>query len=126
MKVRNKRVKPGLDDKILTSWNALMLKGYIDAYRAFGEERFLKTALKNADFLTNNAIGKNGEITRNYKNGKSSVPGLLDDYSFTISAFIDLYQATFDEKWLYKANELTDYTILHFFDTFIRYVLLYT
>lgn len=117
MKVRNKRVRPGLDDKILTSWNALMLRGYVDAYRAFGEERFLKAALKNADFLTKNAIGKNNEITRNYKNGKSSVPGMLDDYSFTISAFIDLYQATFDEKWLYKANDLTDYAIMHFFDT---------
>lgn len=117
LKSRNKRVKPGIDDKILTSWNAIMLKGYIDAYRAFGEARFLKTALKNADFITDNAIGKNGEITRNYKNGKSSVAGLLDDYSFTISAFIDLYQATFDEKWLYKAKDLTDYVILHFFDT---------
>jgi hypothetical protein len=117
MKVRNKRVRPGLDDKILTSWNALMLKGYVDAYRAYGEARFLNAALKNADFIYYNAIGKNNEMSRNYKNGKSSVPGLLDDYSFTISAFIDLYQATFDEKWLYKANDLTDYTILHFFDT---------
>jgi uncharacterized protein YyaL (SSP411 family) len=116
LKNRNKRVKPGIDDKILTSWNAIMLKGYVDAYRAFGEERFLNSALKNADFLTRNAINGKNEITRNYKNGKSSVPGLLDDYSFTISAFIELYQATFDEKWLYKANELTDYTILHFFD----------
>jgi len=117
LKNRNKRVKPGIDDKILTSWNAIMLKGYIDAYRAFGEVRFLKTALKNADFITDNAIEKNDEITRNYKNGKSSVAGLLDDYSFTISAFIDLYQATFDEKWLYKSKDLTDYVILHFFDT---------
>jgi uncharacterized protein YyaL (SSP411 family) len=117
LKNRNKRVKPGIDDKILTSWNAIMLKGQIDAYRAFGEESFLKAGLKNANFLTNNAIGKNGEISRNYKNGKSSVPGLLDDYSFTISAFIDLYQATFDEKWLYKAKDLTEYAILHFFDT---------
>jgi uncharacterized protein YyaL (SSP411 family) len=117
LKVRNKRVKPSLDDKILTSWNALMLKGYVDAYRAFGEEEFLLAALKNADFLTNKTLGKNSEITRNYKNGKSSVPGLLDDYSFTISAFIDLYQATFDEKWLYKANELAGYSLLHFSDT---------
>lgn len=116
LKIRNKRVKPGIDDKILTSWNSIMLKGYVDAYRAFGEEKFLEAALKNADFLNDNAINKQDEITRNYKNGKSSVPGLLDDYSFTISAFIDLYQATFDEKWLHKANELTDYTILHFFD----------
>jgi len=117
MKVRSKRVKPGLDDKILTSWNALMLRGYVDAYRAFGENKFLKKALENADFLTKNAIGKNNDITRNYKNRKSSVPGMLDDYAFTISAFVDLYQATFDEKWLYKAYELAEYTIQHFFDT---------
>lgn len=117
LKNRNKRVKPGIDDKILTSWNALMLRGYVDAYRAFEDPGFLNAALKNADFIYNNAIGKNNEMTRNYKNGKSSVPGFLDDYSFTISAFIDLYQATFDEKWLYKAKDLTEYAILHFFDT---------
>jgi uncharacterized protein YyaL (SSP411 family) len=118
LKNRNERIKPGIDDKILTSWNALMLKGYVDGYRAFGEERLLASALKNAVFLNSNLINKNNEIARNYKNGKSSIAGLLDDYSFTISAFIDLYQATFDEKWLYKAIELTEYTILHFFDNY--------
>ena len=61
MKIRNERIRPGLDDKILTSWNALMLKGYVDAYRAFGEERFLRAALANADFLTENAINQNNE-----------------------------------------------------------------
>lgn len=116
MKVRNERVRPGLDDKILTSWNAIMLKGYIDTYRAFGVKKFLNAAIKNADFLSENAISRKNEITRNYKNGKSSVPGMLDDYAFTVSAFIDLYQATFDEKWLYRAKELTDYALLHFFD----------
>jgi uncharacterized protein len=117
MKARNLRVKPGLDDKILTSWNALMLRGYIQAYRAFGEEKFLKAALINASFIEKNALGKNNYITRNYKNGKSTIPGLLDDYSFTISAFIELYQATFDEHWLLKANQLAEYTIEHFYDT---------
>ncbi len=113
---RNLRVKPGLDDKILSAWNALMLKGYIDAYRAFGDEKFLNTAINNANFLSLNAIGVDNEIHRNYKNGKSTIPGLLDDYSFIISAFIDLYQVTFDEKWLYKANDLADYTLNHFYD----------
>jgi len=116
MKVRDERVKPGLDDKILTSWNALMLQGYVDAYKAFGKKEFLDAALKNADFLTINALSQNNEITRNYKNGKSSIPGMLDDYAFTASAFIGLYQATFDEGWLYRAKELTDYALLHFFD----------
>ncbi|MEJ7679157.1 MAG: hypothetical protein WKG06_15150 [Segetibacter sp.] len=117
LSVRNKRVRPNLDDKILTAWNALMLKGYADAYRTFGEEKFLKAALKNADFLSAKAISENNEMTRNYKNGKSSIAGFLDDYAFTISAFIELYQATFDEKWLYKAKELAAYTQAHFFDT---------
>ena len=116
LKVRSKRVKPRLDDKILTSWNALMIKGYIDAYRAFGEEKYKEIALKNADFLVENLLQKDDELKRNYKNNKASIHGLLDDYAFTISAFIAVYQATFDEKWLYKAKELNDYTITHFFD----------
>jgi len=117
LKVRSKRIKPGLDDKILTSWNALMLKGYAQAYRAFGDEAFWAAALKSAGFLLKNAIGPNREITRNYKNGKSSINGLLDDYAFTVSAFIELYQTTFDEKWLIEANKITGYAVEHFFDS---------
>ncbi len=116
MKIRDAKVKPGLDDKILSSWNALMIAGYVDAYRAFGEEAFLAKAITNADFLLQHAIAKNGEMTRNYKNGKSTINALLDDYAFTIAAFIDLYQATFDEKWLNEANLLTAYSLEHFFD----------
>jgi len=116
LKIRSERIRPGLDDKILTSWNALMIKGYTHAYRSFGEEKFLKSAIRNADFLLENSIGKDGAITRNYKDGKSSIPGFLDDYAFVISAFIELYQATFDEKWLDKANQLAAYTLVHFFD----------
>lgn len=117
LKTRSKRIRPGLDDKILTAWNALMLKGYITAYRAFGEQKFLDAALKNARFLTENTISPSGEITRNFKNGKTSIHGFLDDYAFVTSAFIELYQATFDEKWLNKANDLTQYALDHFFDT---------
>jgi hypothetical protein len=116
MKLRDKRIRPGLDNKILTSWNALMLKAYTEAYRAFGEEKFLRTAIKNAEFLCEKAITENNEITRNYMHGKSTIPALLDDYAFSISAFVALYQATFDEKWLFKAKDLVDYTIEHFFD----------
>jgi uncharacterized protein YyaL (SSP411 family) len=116
MKIRDNRVKPGLDDKVLSSWNALMLKGYIDAYRVFAEQDFLNQAIKNANFLLKNAIAANGEMTRNYKNGKSSINALLDDYAFAISAFIELYQATFDEKWLNEANKITAYATEHFFD----------
>jgi uncharacterized protein YyaL (SSP411 family) len=116
MKVRSKRIRPALDDKMLTSWNALMLKGYAQAYRVFGDENFLAAAIKNANFLMKHAIRTNHELTRNYKSGKSSINGLLDDYAFTVSAFIELYQATFDEKWLIEANKITGYTLAYFFD----------
>ena len=116
LNIRSQRVRPGLDDKILSSWNALMISGYINAYRTFAEDKFLFAAKANADFLLKNCIGKDFSMTRNYKNGKSSIHAFLDDYAFTASAFIDLYQATFDENYLNTAKNLTDYTLEHFFD----------
>ncbi|MBL4669599.1 MAG: thioredoxin domain-containing protein [Flavobacteriales bacterium] len=116
LKERAKRIRPGLDDKTLTSWNALMLKGYVDAYNVFGEEKFLKAAIKNAEFIVGTQIRKDGGLNHNYKNGISNLDGYLEDYSFTTEALIALYQATFDEKWLTHAKQLTDYTIEHFYD----------
>ncbi len=113
---RSKRVRPELDDKILTSWNALMLKGYVDAYSAFGEEKFLSAAIKNGAFIINNMMDDHGRLNRNYKNGKSNINAFLDDYAYTIEAFISLYEATFDEKWIYAAKKLADYVLEHFSD----------
>lgn len=117
LKIRSKRVKPRLDNKTITAWNALMLKGYVDAYRAFDNPEYLEKALKSAEFLNKNMISDDSEIKRNYKNNKSTINGLLDDYAFSISAFISLYEVTFDEKWLYEAKRLSDYTIIHFYDS---------
>ncbi|WP_320815037.1 thioredoxin domain-containing protein [Flavobacterium sp.] len=114
---RSKRTKPRLDDKIITAWNSLMISGYVDAYRALGDEKYLNKALKNAEFISNKVITKDNELYRNYKNEKATIPAFLDDYAFTISGFIDLYQVTFDEKWLYKAKDLNDYVLTNFFDT---------
>jgi uncharacterized protein YyaL (SSP411 family) len=100
LKARNQRIKPGLDDKILTSWNALMLKGLIDAYRYLENENYLNLALKNAHFIIENQLKNDGRLYRNYKNGTSSINGFLDDYSFTIEAFIALYEVTGDVFWL--------------------------
>jgi len=113
---RSRRVRPALDDKILTAWNALMLTGYVDAYRVFDNKRFLERALENAGFIVNNMLSDNGRLNRNYKDGKSSINAFLDDYAFTIQAFISLYQATFDEKWLFFAEKLLKYTLDHFYD----------
>ncbi len=116
LKERSKRIRPGLDDKILISWNALMLTGLIDAYRYLGDEEYLDLALKNANFIKDKAIQKDFRINRNFKNGKSSINGFLDDYSLTIEAFISLYEVTFDEEWLNLANNLAKYAITHFYD----------
>ena len=115
LREREKRVKPGLDDKILTSWNALMLNGFIDAYRILGNSDFKEVALKNAHFILKQ-VDKSGRLNRNFKNGRSTINGFLDDYSFTIQAFINLYQLSFDEFWLDNALKMTDYTLQHFYD----------
>lgn len=114
---RNKKEKPRLDDKSLTSWNALMLKGYIDAYKVFDDPHFLEIAIKNATFILSKQVQENGNLNHTYKNGKSSINGYLEDYATVINAFIALYEATLNEKWLANAKQLTDYTFDHFFDT---------
>ncbi|CAN5756684.1 thioredoxin domain-containing protein [soil metagenome] len=112
---REKRVRPVLDDKILASWNALTLKGLADAYRAFGEDRFLQLAQINAHFLLEKM--KNGpRLFHNYKNGKGTIEGFLEDYAHLIRALISLYEVTFEEKWLREARRLTDHAIHNFLD----------
>jgi hypothetical protein len=116
LKEREKRIRPGLDDKILTSWNSLMLKAYVDAFRVFGDESYLKLAIRNAEFINSKVKTSDNRLHRNYKNGKASINGFLDDYAFTIAAFVSLYQATFDEKWLIEARDLLNYTLEHFYN----------
>lgn len=111
---RKKRVPPGLDDKILASWNGLMLQGYNDAYRVTGEKTYLERALKNAGFINEQLIKDDYRLDRNYKNGKSTINGFLDDYASVIQAYLSLYQATFDIKWLDDAKGLTAYVFNHF------------
>jgi uncharacterized protein len=113
---RQNRVRPTADDKILTAWNAIMLKGYIDAYKVFGEQRFLDAAIKNVNFIMASSSQGGYRLNRNYKDGKSVINGFLDDYALTIEAFIALYQATFNEQWLIEAKGYTDYAIEHFYD----------
>ena len=113
---RSNRVRPGLDDKILCGWNGLMLKACVDAYRVFNDQQYLDMTLRNAAFINSKIKQSDGSLNRNYKNGKATINAFLDDYAFTIQAFISLYQATFDYKWLEEAHELTTYVIAHFYD----------
>ena len=113
---REKRAKPRLDDKCLTSWNAIMLKGYVDAYKALANEDYLSIALENANFIIQKMWSSEGNLFHSYKNGKSTINGYLEDYCFVIAAFIGLYEVTFEEKWLHNAKQLTDYALEHFYD----------
>ena len=116
LRKRTERIRPGLDDKILTSWNGLMLKGYVDAFKSTGNVDYLDIAIRNGEFLINKLKKPDGSLHHNYKNGKSTINGFLEDYAFVIEAFISLYQATFNERWLNEAKDLMDYAILHFSD----------
>ena len=112
-----KRNKPKLDDKSLTSWNALMITAYIDSYAVFNEQKYLDIANKAARFILENQFQKNGKLFHNYTSGKTSVNGYLEDYATTIEAFIKLYQVTGNEVLLDKVKFLVDYTLNNFYDT---------
>ncbi len=114
--IRNKRPKPRMDDKALTSWNGLMLKGYTDAYRVFGNEDYLQTAIANAEFITSKVLREDGGLNHTYKKGESKINGYLEDYATVIDAFIALYEVTLNEKWLNTANQLSKYIFDHFYD----------
>ena len=115
LEYRDRRVRPGLDDKILTGWNGLALKGLVDAYKVFKEQEFKTLALKNAAFIREKMLD-GPTLYRSYKDGKATIKGYLEDYALTIQAFIELYQLVFDEEWLNLAAALTDYTLGNFYD----------
>lgn len=113
---RNNRVRPALDDKILTSWNAIMLRGYVDAWKVTGEEEYLLVAKKNAFFITSKQLKADGTLWHSYKNSKSTINGFLEDYAFVIDAFIALYQTDFNEAYLALAHDLCKVTLDKFHD----------
>ncbi|MBC7383800.1 MAG: thioredoxin domain-containing protein [Bacteroidia bacterium] len=102
---RNKRIRPGLDDKIICSWNALMIKGYVQAYKVFVNPAFLKAATRAADFLTSK-LWVQKQLFRIYKNGKSSIPAFAEDYACLCEALLVLYEATGEENYLILSHEL--------------------
>ncbi|MCB0704129.1 MAG: thioredoxin domain-containing protein [Saprospiraceae bacterium] len=108
---RQEREHPRLDDKILASWNGLMLKGYVDAYRAFGKPEYLEVALKSANFISTEMMHEDFRLDRHHG---ASINAFLDDYAFVAQAFIALYEVTFDQKWLDDAKGLTAYALAHF------------
>jgi uncharacterized protein YyaL (SSP411 family) len=116
IKARDKRSTPNIDDKILTSWNGLMINAFIDAYRVFKDKDFLDVASSSAEFIIKNMKKTDGGLYHSHKDGKSKINGYLEDYAASIQAFLNLYENTLDEKWLNTSNDLMKYTYKNFFN----------
>jgi uncharacterized protein len=112
---RTRRIRPGLDDKIITSWNALMIKGFADAYSVFGDTQFLYKATTCADFLINTLLVHH-QLYRIYKNGKVSIPGFADDYALLCEALMRVYEVSGNEHYLRIASSLLESAIAHFYN----------
>ncbi|WP_159471286.1 thioredoxin domain-containing protein [Dyadobacter sp. 3J3] len=113
---RVSRIRPGLDDKILASWNGLLIKGLTTSYQALGDESIRDMAVMGGRFILEK-MTENGKLWHSYKNGKASITAFLEDYAAVIEAYLGLYQITFDPSWLTEAVRLADYTISNFYDS---------
>jgi len=116
LQVRNRRVHPSKDDKILTDWNGLMIASLAKGAVVLNEPKFAGIAAKAADFLLDKMILPNGDLQHRYRNGEAGIIGKLDDYSFLVYGLIELHQATFDIKYLSRAIEINDRMLEKFRD----------
>ena len=114
--VRAERVWPGLDDKRLASWNALMIGALADAGATLGRGDYLDAARGAAAFVLERMRADDGRLLRTYKDGQAKLNGYLEDHAYMVEALISLYEATFEPRWFAAARELADFTIEHFGD----------
>jgi len=116
LEARSKRVPPGRDDKIITSWNALMISAFAKGYRVSGEKSFLEAAENCIKFIEKN-LTKDGELLRTYKDGKGKIKGYLDDYAFLVNSLLDVFEVNPNSKFLDLALSHAYYLIEHFWDS---------
>ncbi|NTU62169.1 MAG: thioredoxin domain-containing protein [Chloroflexi bacterium] len=119
--VREQRVKPGRDEKILAAWNGLMLAAFAEAARdpSLGDQRaetYRSAAESNAEFLLREMRTSDGRLLRTWKDGRAKLNGYLEDSACVIEGLLELYQTTFDEKWFVAARELADSMLQHYAD----------
>ncbi len=111
---RAERVPPGLDDKILTSWNGLMLASLAEAARVLKRDDYLAAARSAGEFILDHMVDDSGRLRRSHKDGRSKLNGYLEDYANLIDALLELYQSTFEENWFVAARQLADVALRHF------------
>jgi uncharacterized protein YyaL (SSP411 family) len=114
--LRKGRIHPQKDDKVLTDWNGLMISAFARSGRALDEQEYLKVASKAADFCLKELRAKNGRLLKRWRKGQAGLPAHLEDYAFFTQGLLDLYEATFEPRYLTAAKELTDLTLVHFED----------
>ncbi|HIJ74738.1 MAG TPA: thioredoxin domain-containing protein [Candidatus Hydrogenedentes bacterium] len=112
---RERRVRPLRDDKMLASWNGLMISAFAQGHQVLGDKRYRSAAERAAGFVLENMI-QDGRLFHTYRNGEARVPAYLDDHAFLIVALVDLYETTFDTKWLSAADALAQKMIADFYD----------
>jgi len=115
LQIRNKRIQPGKDDKILTAWNGLMISAFVKGYRISGESKYLNAALTASNFYRKQ-FEKYGILYRVFKDNKSNLNAYLDDYAYLINSIVDVFEVTGDSDYLDFAIKLSDYLIEHFWD----------
>jgi uncharacterized protein YyaL (SSP411 family) len=112
---RNKRVPPGLDDKVLPDWNGLMIASLAKGAQVLDEPKYGQAAARAAEFILTK-VSKDGRLLRTYRKGEARLAANLGDYAFMIEGLLNLYEATFERRWLTEARRLADASIEHFFD----------
>ena len=113
---RSKRIRPGKDDKVLTSWNGLAIAALAEAGATFGRDDFVRAAREAAGFALGTLRTGPGELLHTYRAGKAHVTGLLEDYAYLADGLLALWEATFEREWLDAAVELADAAVLRFGD----------
>ena len=114
--VREKRIHPLKDDKILTDWNGLMIAALGKGAQALGDLEYADAAQRAADFLLNHLRDRSGRLMKRYRDGEAGLAGHLEDYAFVVRGLIELYEATFEVRYLQEAIELNDIMLMHFWD----------
>ncbi|MBI1736735.1 MAG: thioredoxin domain-containing protein [Candidatus Rokubacteria bacterium] len=113
--VRERRVRPGRDDKVLASWNGLACRAFAEAGRALGREDYIRAAVRNAEFILG-GMRADGRLLRTWKGGRAKLKGYLEDYALVAAALVDVYEATFDRRWLDESRALVDEMLRLFWD----------
>jgi len=113
---REQRERPALDDKRLTSWNALMISALAEVGAALGQPRYLDAAVECAEFLQRRMRDRDGRLLRTYNHGQAKIDGYLEDHAFLLEALIALFEATCEERWFHQATALADEMIARFAD----------